>query len=376
MQNPALMVFGNYVVIDVSTHGDAGALLKELETMGLQKGAAFGHMVSGLFPISGLGDLAGMNNVVSVQPASAMTRAGLVTSRGDVSMRTDEARDDFGIDGTGVRVGSLSDSYDCSGNGSAALDTATGDLPEDVIVLLDIDSGCSDEGRAMMQIIHDIAPGASQAFHTAFTGQAGFAQGIIDLNEVAGAQVIVDDVIYFAEPMFQDGPIAQAADHVRANGASFFSSAGNNERNSFEDEFRGSGIPGVFGCEMHDFDPGPGVDTLQTFLLEPGSTFWSFQWDQPAASISGAPGSASDLDIVVYLPDGTFTGLGGFGLNIGGDPIEVFGVALGGTETFPIAIGLENCGGPDPGLMKYVYFGSDRRFGLGPQEYDTASPSS
>ena len=60
-------------------------------------------MVSGLFPIAGLGDLAAMNNVVSVQPAVARTRAGLVTSRGDVSMRTDEARAELGIDGTGVR---------------------------------------------------------------------------------------------------------------------------------------------------------------------------------------------------------------------------------------------------------------------------------
>ena len=375
LESPTLMTFGGYVVIDVITHGDAGALLTELESRGLRKGATAGHMVSGLFPIAGLGDLAAMNSVVKVQPAVARTRAGLVTSRGDVSMRTDEARADLGIDGTGVRVGVLSDGYDCLGG--AALDQATGDLPDDIIVLEDLAPGtCTDEGRAMMQIVHDIAPGSSQAFHTAFTGTAGFAQGIRDLNEIAGAQVIVDDVIYFAEPMFQDGPIAQSADAVRANGASYFSSAGNNERNSFEGKFEGSGIGGVFGCEMHDFDPGPGVDTLQSFLLEPGTTIWSFQWDQPNASISGAPGSASDMDIVLYFPDGSWTGLGGIDLNIGGDAVEVFGVALGGTEPLEVAIGLENCGGPDPSLMKYVYFGSDRRFGLGPMEYDTASPTS
>ena len=119
-----------------------------------------------------------------------------------------------------------------------------------------------------------------------------------------------------------------------------------------------------------------GVDTLQSFLLQPGTTIWSFQWDQPNASISGAPGSASDMDIVLYFPDGSFTGLGGFNLNIGGDAVEVFGVALGGAQPLEVAIGLENCGGPDPSLMKYVYFGSDRRFGLGPMEYDTASPTS
>ena len=354
------MVIGEHVVIEVVTHGDAGQLLSDLESMGLSKGAAYGHMVSGLFPIADLAKLAQMGSIVHVQPAMARTSAGLVTSRGDISMQSDIARSVYGADGSGVRVGVLSDGYDCLGG--AATDKATGDLPADIIVLEDI-AGCTDEGRAMMQIVHDIAPGASQAFHTAFPGQAGFAQGIVDLNEVAGSQVVVDDVIYFAEPMFQDGVVAQAADHVRANGASYFSSAGNNERNSYESEFRGSGVSGVFGCEMHDFDPGPGVDTLQSFILEPGTTFWSFQWDQPAASISGAPGSASDLDIVLYFPNGAFTGLGGFSLNIGNDPIEVFGVALGGFQPLEFAIGLENCGGPNPGTLKYVYFGSDRRFG-------------
>ena len=375
LTSAGLMMSGDSVVIDITTSGDSEALLAELEGRGLRKGTAFGHMVSGLFPVAGLAELAAMTEIVTVQPAMAKTHSGLVTSRGDVSMKTDVARSALGIDGTGVRVGVLSDGYDCLGG--AALDQSTGDLPDDITVLEDLPPGtCTDEGRAMMQIVHDIAPGSSQAFHTAFTGTAGFAQGIRDLNEIAGAQVIVDDVIYFAEPMFQDGPIAQSADAVRANGASYFSSAGNNERNSFEGKFEGSGMPGVFGCEMHDFDPGPGVDPLQSFLLEPGTTIWSFQWDQPNASISGVPGSASDMDIVLYFPDGSFTGLGGFNLNIGGDAVEVFGVALGGAEPLEVAIGLENCGGPDPGLMKYVYFGSDRRFGLGPMEYDTASPTS
>ena len=157
LESPTLMSFGGYVVIDVTTYGDAGALLAELESRGLRKGAAAGHMVSGLFPIAGLADLAAMNNVVTVQPAVARTRAGLVTSRGDVSMRTDEARAELGIDGTGVRVGVLSDGYDCLGG--AALDQATDDLPDDIIVLEDLDPGtCTDEGRAMMQIVHDIAP--------------------------------------------------------------------------------------------------------------------------------------------------------------------------------------------------------------------------
>ena len=73
---------------------------------------------------------------------------------------------------------------------------------------------CPDEGRAMLQIVHDVAPGADLAFHTAYTGFAGFANGIVDLAN-AGARVIADDVIYLGEPMFMDGVIAQAVDQIR-----------------------------------------------------------------------------------------------------------------------------------------------------------------
>ena len=44
----------------------------------------------------------------------------------------------------------------------------------------------------------------------------------------AGANIIVDDVSYFAEPFYQDGPIAKAVNDVRAAGVDYFSSAANN----------------------------------------------------------------------------------------------------------------------------------------------------
>src|SRR6202041_1444323 len=83
-----------------------------------------------------------------------------------------------------------------------------------------------DEGRAMLQIVHDVAPGASLAFYTADDSEADFASGIGKLA-AAGAKVIADDVGYFDEPFYQDGILAQAVDAVEAQGVTYVSAAGN-----------------------------------------------------------------------------------------------------------------------------------------------------
>src|SRR6202140_2888645 len=161
------------------------------------------------------------------------------------------------LTGAGVTVGVLSDSYDCyavyaannvpaggaagyANNGftaAAATDISTGDLPSTVNVLEEAQAGqggCmaygaptqlpfGDEGRAMLQVVHDVAPGASLAFYTADNSEADFANGMGKLAAHvavggAGAMVIADDVGYFDEPFFQDGIVAQAIDAVEAQG--------------------------------------------------------------------------------------------------------------------------------------------------------------
>ena len=85
----------------------------------------------------------------------------------------------------------------------------------------------------MLQIVHDVAPGASLAFYSGENSEADFANGIGRLAAPvsaggAGAKVIADDLGYFDEPFFQDGIVAQAVDAVEANGVAYFSAAGNN----------------------------------------------------------------------------------------------------------------------------------------------------
>ena len=276
-------------------------------------------------------------------------------------MRSDDARVTFGVDGAGIMVGALSDSFDDLGG--AAGDVASGDLPAGIVVLADLGGRGTDEGRGMLQLIHDVAPGADQAFHTAFGGEADFALGIEELagcapGSAAGcapspmpADVITDDVTYFAEPMFQDGIVAQAVDNVKAADVSYFSSAGNNGRDAYEAPFDpdGAGFTGT----LHDFDPGPGVDTCLDVTLPFGTTFFSFQWTEPFFTVSGAPGSASDLDIGVFLDDigcdpGSFL-LGGLDFNVGGDPVEIVGVVNGGPPA-DVGIQISNSAGPNPDL--------------------------
>ncbi len=309
------------VVVDLVVDSPAGStswqhgaeLQQNLIDLGLKITGTWGAMVSGLLPISAIPQLAALDGIRSAMATTVVTNVGLTDTQGDVAQRSDEARAGFGVDGSGITVGVLSDSYDTSGAFEirAADDVASGDLPgltnplgytTPVNVLQDFAGGTIDEGRAMLQIVHDVAPGANLAFHTALEGQAGFANGIIDLATEAGADVIVDDIIYFAEPMFQDGIIAQAVDQVVNMGVPYFSAAFNNNRTSYQSSFVASGELGPSGGQLHDFDPSGAVDAFQQVTIAPGSSvILSFQWDDPFASVSGGPGAASDLDI--YLLD-------------------------------------------------------------------------
>ncbi|MGX6449568.1 S8 family serine peptidase, partial [Patulibacter sp. S7RM1-6] len=179
--------------------------------------------------------------------AAASTRAtaacGSVRSAGDVVLHADDARTQEGVDGSGVTVGILSDTYDLAADDDtdAAADVASGDLPgagnpcgrttpvavlDDGALDADPDTVPTDEGRAMAQLVHDLAPGAQLSFATAFTGQQGFADNIRRLR-AAGAQVLADDVGYLDEPFFQAGPIDEAITDVRRDGASYYAAAGN-----------------------------------------------------------------------------------------------------------------------------------------------------
>jgi len=346
------------VTIDFEARpGQGEALLAGLEALGLEGAARFGTTVSGRLPVDALARLEGVGALAVARPAEAITHAGFATNQGDLAMRTDLLRGAEGIDGTGLKIGILSDSFDTASGSDYADDIASGDLPAGVTILDDSYANGSDEGRAMAQLIHDVAPGAEILFHTAFGGIANFAQGIIDLA-AAGADIIVDDVIYFAEPMFQDGEIARAVNQAKAMGVAFFSSAGNQGRVSYEDAFRGtSGTMAGKSGTFHDFDPGPGTALSNLVTLSNGESLrLSLQWDEPQLDgATGSPGSASDVDL--YIVDQSGAPLAqNVANNTGGDPVATltYTNTTGSAQTVGVAVELFS--GPAPTVIKYVDF--------------------
>ena len=359
-----LQITGDNVAIEATADTNPDQLLTDLQSLGLQQSLAFGRVVSGVIPISELGNVAALSSLRLVRPVyQPITNVGFVTSQGDVAQRSSNARSIYpGVDGTGITVGVLSDSY--NNLGGAWADVASGDLPSGVIVLKDLESGGTDEGRAMLQIVSDVAPGAKLAFHTAQGGVVAFAIGITDLakpvaNGGAGASVIVDDVVYTNEPYFQDGIVTQAVDLVAANGVAYFSSAGNYARDSYESAFVPGGIATVGGRNytFHDFDPSGIVNNFQSITIN-GAFRPGLQWDQPFFSYSTTRvGSQNDLDLFLFVSP-SFTSIlisSSTNNNLNADPFE--SLVASGTGTAYLAIGKRNSvGGPDPTKIKYVDF--------------------
>jgi len=118
---------------------------------------------------------------------------GAVETEGDFTHQTVDAHGVYSVDGTGLKIGVLSD-----GATSRAPSQATVDLPADCgtppcLTVLAGQAGAGDEGTAMMEIIDDMAPGASLYFATAQNSITSFAANIRAL-QAAGCNIIVDDV--------------------------------------------------------------------------------------------------------------------------------------------------------------------------------------
>ncbi len=157
----------------------------------------------------------------------------------------------------------------------------------------------------MMEIVHDIAPGAKLVFATAFTSEASFAANIIALRETYGCDIIVDDVTYFDEGAFQDSTIAQAVNRVTSEGALYFSAAANSGNltsgtsGTWEGDFvNGGAVSGLLASAgetgfFHSFG------TQNYDVLTTTSDFISLKWSDALAA------SSNDYDLFILNSTGT-----------------------------------------------------------------------
>ncbi len=401
------------VLIDAITKGDPQKLKAALVGLGLQRAAQYSNDVGGWLPVDQLDAASALTEVHAMRAAMMRTRSGAVTSQGDYAQNSDIVRSDNSLSGAGITVGVLSDSYDCyqvyaanglnanglngyANNGfntTAANDTASGDLPASVNVIAEascmnygapVQLPFGDEGRAMMQIVHDVAPGAALAFYTAENSEADFANGIAKLaapvaSGGAGAKVIVDDVGYFDEPFYQDGLVAQAINSVVANGVAYFSSAGNNgtlayDNNSPDFSFVSSSAPNL-NERLLNFAPSGSPTATTTMLpvtippMVPGEfVVIVVEWDQPY--VTGAPnsgGSTSAIDLCIsgasgndIIDNGNLQAATCSGAStVGQDPVQIMIIdnpanakANSSQETLNIEVGLVS--GTTPGRIKVV----------------------
>ncbi|HEY2053467.1 MAG TPA: S8 family serine peptidase [Solirubrobacterales bacterium] len=346
----SLLRRGRRVLVDVRFGG--GTRAEALRQTGAQvvevsrqyKTVTVAALPGRLRQVAAVPGVEGVREEITPFTAAAHCPQGVVVSEGDRQLEAARARNDFGVDGSGVTVGILSDSFNQWKGASAgeASDVATGDLPgpgnpcgferpvkvvtpfipaaypepgeepenppeegEEVI----------DEGRGMAQIVHDLAPGADIDFASAFNGELAFAKGIRDLY-AEGARVIADDVAYFNEPFFQDGPIAAAVNEVVGKGANYFSSAGNDNLINAKGQdigsieapaFRPMGCPAALPAEYEtcmNFNPEPGgEDNTWGVTLEKGSPLYvDLQWAQPWNGVT------TDLDMFLLNEEGKLVG--------------------------------------------------------------------
>lgn len=345
---------GGRVVVEAHFTEGAAAAVEAVKATGAEVLTVSGRYQTLVLSVApaGLPALAAIPGVTSVTPSRApevaalgggetaaissngLCEGGSVISQGVQQLNVAAAREAFGARGAGQTIGVISNSFN-EATTSAGLpiptkaheDEVTNDLPGPastcsgqslpVKVIADDpinpEAPPTDEGRAMLQAVHDLAPHANLAFATGEPAEITYAQNIEKLAAPvsqggAGADVIVDDFAYPTEPDFQDGPVADAIRRVTEKGVLYFSAAGNdNLFNAVGDEiasweapkFRGAAtcnaqlvalLSGALGEEgkgpyepdCMDFDPGAGVDTEFGITVEPQAPLSvNLQWAEP-----------------------------------------------------------------------------------------------
>ncbi|HEX5621391.1 MAG TPA: S8 family serine peptidase [Solirubrobacteraceae bacterium] len=284
-------------LVDLRASTTGADLQKRLDAVGGRVRSAKRGTIRVRLPLRSLKEVASWAAVRHVGESRGWIASAIV-SEGDKAHAAEIARTGRRVTGIGTKICALSDGVD-----SLAESQAAGELR--AVDVLPDQEGDGDEGTAMLEILHDIAPNAELGFATAasiFSTDADFAANIRALRFDAGCDILLDDILYFNESPFQDGIIARAVNDVTADGALYFSSAGNEGNTldgtsgNYEADFvdSGQGV-GKFAGAAHDFDPGPGVQVWEPISPDsdegvPVTLFWA----------NRLGGAADDYDLYLF----------------------------------------------------------------------------
>lgn len=241
--------------------------------------------VQARIPLDRLQAVAALPSVDEIRlPTYARRRAGTAISEGDSIHHADAVRAQWLLDGSGVRVGVISDGLkgvfdtnctSCGGVASGPL--STGDLPESVgtrnasgvltssiggIVARSFQAngdleglppatpacgfaGAGGEGTALLEIVHDLAPSAKLTFAN-FDTDLAFTQAVNFL--AASNDVVLDDIGFFGVPLDGTSLVSTNTAAALNNPAfpirAYFTAVGNDADEHYYGAYTSSGVDG------------------------------------------------------------------------------------------------------------------------------------
>jgi hypothetical protein len=388
------------VVANVKLNGAVSVpeMQPKLVALGLEIVAVDEHWRSGVIsvwlPLNQAIAAAKLDGVRSISLARKPIRhVGSVTAESSVTERAADVNmagviTPQGIIGRGISIGIVSDSYDKAPNvPRASAGVTSGDLPgpgnpdgysQPVVVLQDDASvDVTDEGRAMAEIVHDIAPAAKIAYSASGPTQASMATSIRNLRTSSQTlcDIIVDDIGYVDEPFFSDGMIAQAIDDVVTSNTlpgkkvAFFSAAGNSDNHGYAAD--ANIIPSAMGPQsagnvklnqvpsslyaggfqnLNTSGP-PSIVMSVTTDADPAGLV--LQWDDPF----NTGGVTTDYNLLVFNSAGTYlSSISGKDNNFAtSEPVEI--INLGANTTYQVVISLASAAPPVAKHLRMLSFG-------------------
>lgn len=266
-------------------------------------------IVQARIPINQLERLAGQPSIKVIRlPNYGITQSGSVTSEGDAILQANLVRADFGVDGTGVRIGVISD-----GMRGLADSQASGDLPAVNTTTCNVIPGSDPEqsgaeGTAMLEVVHDVAPGAELWFGHFWSGGTS-----LDFNAAveclaANVDVVVDDVGWLNDGSYDGSSnvstntvaqLAEPGNRIRA----YVTTVGNMARRHYQESFSfcSQSTFHAFAATVTTLDLGGfGPQCRTPFTVPAGSTANVYlQWDDPFGA------SCNDYDMYLYVFEGS-----------------------------------------------------------------------